>query len=52
MHPDGLNLSRLLTFVFLFSWVFFSQDKAEDSADVAEPLYMIDNARFDLVFPA
>ena len=26
-----------------------SQAEAEDSADVAEPLYMIDNARFDLV---
>ncbi len=38
--------------LFLFSWGFFPQDKAEDSADVAEPLYMIDNARFDLVFPA
>lgn len=39
---------NLAFFILQFIFSFF-QEKGEDSVDVAEPLYMIDNAKFDLV---
>ena len=33
----------------LQGWIYFFQAEAEDSADVAEPFYMIDNAKFEMV---